>query len=188
MISAAMLTSSSKSASVKATCGTNSSRSSAADRIVRSTSSVYVNVPMNVPMNAPSTAWLTRSATKLPSTRGVNWLLASCSAAMVTEKTTPVTVIRLPAMALSMLRGPAAPPPNGQRRASLLVESGVGICTATIASTVTTTTATLGTNRRLSRTRSQARCSGEERLDAFVLARGDGAALRRGVPASAWRR
>ena len=42
-----------------------------------------------------------------------------------------------------------------QTRASLLVDSGVGICTATIASTMPIRTATLGTNQRLSRTLAQ---------------------------------
>ncbi len=73
-----------------------------------STSSVYVNVPINT----PSTTWFSRSAVKLRSTRGVNCELASCREMIVTEKTTPVTVMRLPAITLSTARAACALPPN----------------------------------------------------------------------------
>jgi hypothetical protein len=150
-MSAPMLASRRTSARVTPTCGTNGSCSSPAEWMLRRMRRVYVNVPMNT----PSTVWFTRSATKLRSRRGVNWLLASCSATIVTEKTVPVTVMRPPAMAVSTPRVPSAPPPKSQIQASRLPVRGVGICTAVIASATASRTASVGTNQRLSRMRVQ---------------------------------
>jgi hypothetical protein len=63
-------------------------------------------------MKTPSTTWFARSAMNWRSTRGVNWLDASCSAMMVTEKTTPVTVMMLPEMDSRTLFAPSALPPK----------------------------------------------------------------------------
>jgi hypothetical protein len=111
---------------------------------------------VKVPMKTPSTPWFTRSATKLRRRRGVNWLLASWSATMVTEKTVPVTVMSPPAIALRTPRAPSAPPPNSHTQAKRLPGVGVGMRTANTASTAPTRTATLGTSQRLSRIRVQA--------------------------------
>ena len=43
------------------------------------------------------TTWLSRSRTKVRSTRGENWPLASCRLTTVREKTTPAVVIMAPA-------------------------------------------------------------------------------------------
>lgn len=85
--------------------GTNGSPSPAEDRTVRSTRTPYVKVPMK----SPSTTWLPRSELKFRSTRGEYWLLATWTATIVTEKRTPVTVIRLPVIVFSTLAStPAA--------------------------------------------------------------------------------
>jgi hypothetical protein len=62
-------------------------------------------------MKVPSTSCVERSSTKFCRIRGVNWLEASCRATMVTEKSTPVTEIRLTEIVLNRLRAPLASPP-----------------------------------------------------------------------------
>jgi hypothetical protein len=87
---------------------------------------------------------------KLRSTRGEYWLAVSDSATMVTENTTPATVIMDVAMADSIPRAPPAPAPNrrGQSCASSMSSSGCS-STSTSAAATPIRTSTLGTSQRL---------------------------------------
>ncbi|MBM7501240.1 hypothetical protein JOD52_002080 [Brachybacterium muris] len=63
-------------------------------------------------MNTPKVNWVTRLSRNPPSTRGVNWLLASCRITMVIEKTRLVIEIMPVAMVPSSPRAPSGPPWN----------------------------------------------------------------------------
>lgn len=61
-------------------------------------------------MNTPKVAWVMRLPRKLPSTRGLNWLLASCRMTIVIENTRPVIEIMPVAILPNNPRAPLGPP------------------------------------------------------------------------------
>ena len=67
---------------------------------------------MKVARNSASVTWTNRSRVNVRSSRGENWLLASCRVTTVSEKVSDVTVISELAMASSTVRAASAPPPN----------------------------------------------------------------------------
>ena len=89
---------------------------------------------------------------KLRNTREVYWLEASDSATIVTEKTTPATVIIDPAIAESMPREPAAPAPNRRGHvASTSRLTSISISTSSSASNTATRTTSAGSAQNRSR-------------------------------------
>ena len=65
-----------------------------------------------MPRKSARVPWTTRSRVKVRSSRGENWLLASCSVTTVREKVSAVTVIREPATAARTVRAASGPPVN----------------------------------------------------------------------------
>lgn len=94
-----------RNASVTEICGTNCSPS-----LSPRTYRVTVRANTKVDRKMPNVPWTTRYCRKPPSTRGVNWLKASCSTTMVMEKTRPVTEIMAEAITPSTSRAPSGPP------------------------------------------------------------------------------
>ncbi len=97
------LASTSAKASVTDSCGTNGLSPA---RTSRST----MRAKTKEAVKTPRVTCTTRLPRKLPSSRGVNWLLASCMTTMVIEKTRPVTEIIALAMVLRRLRAESALP------------------------------------------------------------------------------
>ena len=112
----ATLASTSRKATVTESWGT---KGSSPPRTSRST--MRANTKDDV--KTPRVTWVIRLLRKLPSRRGVNWLLASCMTTMVIEKTSPVTEIMALAMVLSRLRADSAPPPKRYGRSSVSAAS-----------------------------------------------------------------
>ena len=87
---------------------------------------------------------------KLRSTRGEYWLAVSDSATIVTENTTPATVIIEVAMAESMPRAPSAPAPNSRGQSSASCRPTMGSSSMSKSATATPAiTISPGTNQRL---------------------------------------
>jgi hypothetical protein len=120
----------------------------------RSTISEYSAVATNVPKQC----WLGRSRRNVRSTRGENWVLASCSATIVIENTVPVNAIVEPEMAERTWRALSGPRPNtsqlGTSPPSLL-----SIATMTTAAAMAPNAHTMGRNHSpvFSHSRSRAR-------------------------------
>ncbi len=66
---------------------------------------------VNVPTKTPSAPWVQRSRSSDRSTRGENWLEASCSATIVIEKVSAAKVSTDDATTLRIARAESGPPP-----------------------------------------------------------------------------
>ncbi len=113
------------------TRGTNPGSVSVWSRTERST----VSENTNVPMNTPNVACTTRLLRKLPSTRGVNWLLASCRTTIVIENTTPELEIIAEAIVVRTSRAASGPPGNTQRTYGRSQRSASGNATPSTSAT-----------------------------------------------------
>ena len=97
-----------------------------------------------VAVKTPRATWLPRSRRNVRSTRGENWLLASCSATIVIVNTSPVNVIMDVAMVVSSCWALVGPPVNASQPRTSSARS-----TRTVSNDRTTAPATnrLGTNQ-----------------------------------------
>ena len=91
-------------ATVTVSRGTNCSTPPTARRPIRQKT--------KMPTKTPTVACVIRSPRKFGSTRGLNWLDASCSTTIVTEKVRPATVISEPAIVSKTVRAALALPPK----------------------------------------------------------------------------
>ena len=150
-----MLAMASKKAPVTEMTGTNPGSPSTGLRTLRST----VKANANEDMKSARVKCTNRSATKVRSKRGENWLLASCRVTTVSENVNEVTVISDPAMASSTDRAASGPPLK--RSAERIggsdpsrVASKVG---SAVPATSANTTAKVGTGHSCVRTASMMR-------------------------------
>ena len=112
---------------------------------------------MNVARNSASVAWTNWSPAKVRSSRGENWLLASCSVTTVRENVRAVTVIMDEAIASSRVRAASTSPPKSQTwtesgRSSSTLASSSGRPNPSSTASVT---AIMGTGHSRVRTRSR---------------------------------
>ena len=100
-----------------------------------------------MPTKTPIVTCVMRSAKNVRSTRGLNWLDASCSATIVIENVSPATVIREPAITDSTVRAADASPLKAYHAGVTCSLSSSS--TRPIASSANPTRKTAGMNARL---------------------------------------
>ena len=128
-----------------------------------------------------------RSRRKLRSTRGEYWLLASCSATTVIEKTRAVSVMIAVTISDRIERAVPGVPPNASHET--VSRSLWSIASVPAARAITPATATAGRNQRLPRSRSATAESFTFTRGRYPCAGGDEPEHRqRSGPARRWRR